>query len=94
MVTLDCPTEEVDLLVSGGIDGEVHEPALDLGPLVAHLSRQSVRVLFECLMEDADDNQPPAAARGAFGELLKQIDIGPIVRCGFQKLTHFVDEHR
>ena len=94
MVALDRPAEEVDLLVSGSIDYEVHEPALDLGPLVAHLSRQPVRVLVERLMEDADDNHPPAAARGAFGELLKQMDIGPIVRRGFQKLAHFVDEHR
>ena len=50
MIALDGPTEEVYLLVSGGIDDEVHEPALDLGPLIAHLSRQPVGVLFECLM--------------------------------------------
>ena len=93
MIALDGPTEEVYLLVSGGIDDEVHEPALDLGPLIAHLSRQPVRVLFECLMEDSDDNHTPAATRGAFGQLLKQMDIVPIVRCGFQKLAHFVDEH-
>ena len=94
VVALNRPAEQIELLVSGGINGEVQESALDFGPFVTHLSRQPVCVFFECLMKDADDNQSPTAARGAFCELLKQVDIGPIVRRRFQELAHFVDEHR
>ena len=39
MVALDRSAEKVNLLVSSGVNNKVHEPALDLGPLVAHLPR-------------------------------------------------------
>ena len=93
MGTLDRPAEQVELLVADGIDGQVDEPALNLGPLLTHVAREAVRVLVECLMEDTHDNQPPIAARGPFGELLEQMEIDALVRRSFQTLAHFVDEH-
>ena len=39
MAALDRSAEKINLLVSSSVDNKVHEPALDLGPLVAHLPR-------------------------------------------------------
>ena len=44
-------------------------------------------------MKDAEDHQTAIAPGGQLRELLEEVNIGPLPRCPFQELAHFVNEH-
>ena len=51
-----------------------------------------MRILLECLVKNADDDQPAAASRCQFGQLLEKMDVGA-VPCGrLEELAQLVDE--
>ena len=92
-VLFDRPPNDVQHLVRACGDRQVGEAPLNLRPLVAHLAREPECVLLEQLVQDADHDEPPVAARGQLRELLKDIDVGPVVGGGLEELPHLVDEH-
>ena len=94
MIALDSATKEINLLIPTNVDSEVYKPALNLRPFVAHLTCQTMGVLFKRLVEDTDDNESLIATRSHFSELLKEVDIGPVVGSRLQKLAHLVNEYQ
>ena len=91
-VRLDGMPDERDLLLAGDIDRHVGKAALYLQPLVAHFTRQPVRVIVERLMENADDDEPAVAARRGFSELLEKIDVRIAESGMFEELAHFIND--
>lgn len=50
VTALDGTRQEIDLLLCGGVDRKIDKPALNLGPFVAQLMRQTVRIFFKGLV--------------------------------------------
>src|SRR5690242_2957888 len=94
MVAFDRARNEIDLLFGSGADSKIDEPALDLRPLIPHVMREAMRVLLEGLMENADDDEPPFASRRGLGELLKDVEVLPLMRRALKKLAHLVHEQQ
>ena len=82
VIAFDCTAEQVDLLISAGVDDEVHETSLDLRPLAAHLTRQTMGVLLKSLMEDTDNNEPPVATRPRLVRKSVAVMASPITCAG------------
>ena len=51
-----------------------------------------MRIFLEGLMKNPDDEQPTPTPGSDFSELLEQVNVGAVARCGFEKLSHLVDE--
>src|SRR5690606_9711587 len=49
--------DQVNLLFASRINDKIDETPLNLGPLIAHLMRQAMRVFLECLMQYSNNNQ-------------------------------------
>ena len=62
VIALYGPGQKVNLFIPANVDGEVHKPALYLGPFVTPLTRQTMGVLLKCLVQNTDKDQPPLAA--------------------------------
>src|SRR5689334_15710592 len=86
--------EELELLLTGEVDRNVQEPALNFQPFVARLARQSMGVFIESLVEDAYDDQTSLRARGGLSELLEDVDVGPAARRLLQELAHLIDHEQ
>ncbi|MDE0001487.1 MAG: hypothetical protein OXQ29_02180 [Rhodospirillaceae bacterium] len=93
-VALDRARQKIDLLVSVRVYWQIDKSSLNFCPLIPRVPGQAVGVFLERLMQDADNEQSAAAARGHFRQLLKQMDIRSIPGGAFQKLSELVDEYR
>jgi hypothetical protein len=78
----DRTRDQLELLLAREIDRDVNEAPLDLEPLVARLARQTMGVVVERLMKDADDEEPAVGSRRGLGKLLEQMDLATVGRAG------------
>ena len=92
MIALDRTGDKVDLLLARSVNDKVDETTLNFCPFVAHFMRQAMGVFLECLVQHTNDKKATVAPRGSLGKLLKDVNIRAVLRGGFEKLAHLVDE--
>jgi hypothetical protein len=89
---LDGPRQQLKLFLARRVDKKIDVAALHLRPFITLFARQALCVFLECLVENADHDQPAAAPTREFGHLLEEEDVGILARSALEELSHFVDD--